>query len=311
MYNEIVKQRFIETFKNKSSKLYAKSLMRRLDILCESELDKEVAEMSKREIIDGLSHIHYISYTSIRTDLYVLKKYFNWYNDNINSINVENVMSISAKDIDLSESLRAELVKDEDELLGILSFATASDGYYESPVSLLAWCGLTLDEILSLKNEDIVFKDDSVFIQSDRQVFHIQSDRIIGLLKDYRSTKSRIVECHGKRELFPDNLGFFIKNMVTENSKFIGKPLTAVTVRKKIDAYNRITPDNIKKITVDGVFLSGGMHRVLESEIETGKISTEVVVNELRAKLRLANDAVALYKAYKKAFGIEVENKAE
>lgn len=285
--------------------------MRRLDILCESELDKEVAEMSKREIIDGLSHIHYISYTSIRTDLYVLKKYFNWYNDNINSINVENVMSISAEDIDLSESLRAELVKDEDELLGILSFATASDGYYESPVSLLAWCGLTLDEILSLKNEDIVFKDDSVFIQSDRQVFHIQSDRIIGLLKDYRSTKSRIVECHGKRELFPDNLGFFIKNMVTENSKFIGKPLTAVTVRKKIDAYNRITPDNIKKITVDGVFLSGGMHRVLESEIETGKISTEVVVNELRAKLRLANDAVALYKAYKKAFGIEVENKAE
>lgn len=308
MYNEVVKHRFIETFKNTGSKLYAKSLMRRLGELCESELDKEVAEMSKQEIIDGLSRIHYISYTSIRTDLYVLKKYFNWYNDNINPINVENALSISADDIDLSESLRAELVKDEDELVGILSFVTASEGYYEVPIILLAWCGLTLDEILKLKNEDVVFKDGSVFIQSDRKVLYIKSEKIINLLKDYKSTKSRVVECHGRREMFPDDIGFFIKNMLTVNSMFIGKPLSAANVRKKIDAYNRITPEHIKKITIDGVFLSGGMHRILESEIETGKISTEVVVNELRAKLRLANDAVNLYRAYKKAFDIKIEN---
>jgi len=308
MYNEAVKQRFIETFKNKGSKLYAISLMRRLAVLWESNLDKEVAEMSKREIIDGLSRIHYISYTSIRTDLYVLKKYFNWYNSNINQINVENAISISAEDIDLSESLRAELVKEEDELIGILSFTTANEGYYEIPVILLSWCGLTLDEILKLRNEDVIFKDGSVFVQSDRKVLYIRSEKIIDLLKDYRSTKSRVVECHGRRELFPDEIGFFIKNMVTVNSKFIGKPLTATAVRKKIDAYNRITPEHIKKITIDGVFLSGGMHRILENEIETGKISTEVVVNELRAKLRLANDAVNLYRAYKKAFDIKVEN---
>jgi len=54
--------------------------------------------------------------------------------------------------------------------------------------------------------------------------------------------------------------------------------------------------------------LSGGLHRILESEVKTGIVSTEIIVNELRTKLRLANDAVNLYKAYKKAFNIKIEN---
>lgn len=310
MYNEAIKHDFIESIQNSGTKLYAKSLFRRISSI-ESDCNKDIAGMSKEEIINELSHMHLLNYASVRSTLSIIKRYVTWYNLNVQNIFLENILSISATDVDLSLSLREEVIKDEDELRAIMSFASASDGYFEVPIILLAWTGFTLSEILGLRNEDVVVRDNTAYVQTERKTTLIDSQYIVNALKEYKSVKSSIRMHRGDWIVYPDNIGYFVKNMITKDSKFAGRPLTADIVRKKIDMYNRMTPDGIKKISVDNTLLSGRLSRILESEIATGGISSEVVVNEMRIRMPLLNDYIALYDSYKRAFDIKIENAAD
>jgi len=311
MYNEAIKLEFIESIKNAGTKKVAKSLFRKTGAICESSLDKDIAVMEASEILGILEQIGHLNYMTLRVDVYLLKRYAKWYNQHVCTTDLSKISSLSAMDVDLSKAFNAGLIKDEDELMGVLSFIAASDGYFEIPVILMSWLGLTLEEILSLKNEDVIFKDNSVFMQTHRKMICTDSDRIVSALREYKSVKSSIRSHRGDWIVYPDDLGLFIKNMVTKDSKFLGRPVTTSIVRKKIEQYNRNIPGNMKQITVDNVLLSGRLHRILESEITTGKVLPETIVNELRIRLVLVNDGIAMYNSYKKAFDIKIENKAE
>jgi len=311
MYNEAIKLEFIKSIHNEGTKKVAKSLFRRTGELCEFALDKDIALAGAQEILSVLERIGHLNYMTLRVDVYLLKRYTTWYDQHVHPIDLIGISSISAADVDLSKAFNAELIKDEDELIGILSFISASDGYFEVPVIFLSWIGLTLKEILNLKNEDIIFKNTSAFIQTHKKMVRTDSSRIVDALKEYKAVKSSIRAHRGDWIVYPDDLGLFIKNMITKDSKFLGRPVTEANVRKKIDMYNRNTPDNFKQITVDSVLLSGRLRRILEMEIATGKVLPETIVNELGIRLSLVNDGFAMYESYKKAFNIKLENQAE
>ena len=308
MYNEAIKQRFLESIDNNGTKTVAKCFLGKLDDTCKGKFDKDIVDMSRDEILDAIGGIGHLNYATIRMDLYLLSKYVEWYNKNIHGINLENFTSISVKDVDLSESYGNQLIKDEDELTALSVSAFAKDGYLEVPVIILSWLGLSMKEIMELKNEDVIFKDDCIFIQVGKNITKVNSPILMEPLKDYKSVKSSIRSHRGDWVVYPDDLGFFIKNMLTKDSKFTGRPLTISRVRKRIEQYNRSVISNDKQITLDNVFLSGALRRILESEISTGKILPEVVASELNIKLNMVNDGITMYETYKKAFNIKIEN---
>lgn len=311
MYNEAIKQNFLESIQNNGTKLYAKSTLDRSGAFFESEYGKDIVEMSSKEMIDGLAQMHLLNYASVRSVLSIIKRYAAWYNSNIKNISLDEIMSITATKVDLSQSLREEIIKDEAELRATMSFLSASEGYFEVPIMLLAWSGLTLKEILELKNEDVVVRGNTVFAQTGRKTTRINSDYIVDTIKEYKAVRSSTRPHRGDWEVYPDDIGYFIKNMIVKDSKFSGKRISAGNVRNRIDVYGATLPDGYKKITPDNVLLSGRLHRILESEIATGTISPEVVVNEMGIKMSLLNDYVALYNMYKKAFSIKPENIAD
>lgn len=308
MYNEAIKSNFLESISNDGTRIVAKSFLGKFDEVCASKFGKDAVDMNRDEILEAMGGVGHLNYTTLRTDLYILSKYVEWFNNNVHEVSIENVASISVRDIDLSESFRAQLIRDEDELTALVGTEFAKDGYLEVPVIIFSWLGLTMNEIVKLKNEDVIFKDDCIFIQLNKNIIRVGSEKLIEPLRDYKLVKSSIRSHRGDWVVYPDDLGYFIKNMITKDSKFTGRPLSVSRIRKRMEQYNRCVINNNKQITIDNTLLSGRLHRILEAEISTGKVLPEVVASELNIKLNIVNDGIAMYEAYKKAFNIKIEN---
>ena len=99
--------------------------------------------------------------------------------------------------------------------------------------------------------------------------------------------------------------------MLFAGSKFTGIPLSINNVRKRITKYSNSLPTGFKEVTVDRTLLSGKLYRLAQMESMTGYIPPEVFRDELGGSIMYQRDNIALYEAYKKAFNIEFENKAE
>jgi len=312
MYNESVKMRFVDTLGSDAFKRYAICLFNRFGDIAEDGANCDVADMSRESFIGFMEQFNYLTYHTIFSDLVILRKYFLWYNKNVHEIDSESLCSVTYKDIDLSESIRKQLLKNKEEVLEIVSHAPAEDGYFENPVLLLSWVGLTLKEILGLKNEDISFEDGYATVNSDKRIYIITSEEITSKLLDYKNVKrSTRARRHVDLDVYPDDLGYFIKSMQTLNSVFSGKRLVEGNIRKKVGAYVANLPDQFKRVTIDDVLLSGRMFRIYEYETKYNTDLNQKIINEMRIKKSALAEYLQLYKCYKKAFGLNIENKAE
>lgn len=311
MYNEAVKCEFIESLDQDVLKTFVKSFFNRTDRLFEQELGKDLAEMNDCEIVENFKKLPQTSYTTVRTHLAILRRYLKWYNNNISSIDMTGINKISMYDIDISGFLSKSIIKNEEELAGILSFLSSQDGYFEIPTLLLSWNGVTLSEILDLKNTDVVFKENYALIRTPIKTYKITSEYTIRSLLDYKSVKSSTRQHRGVWTVYPDDLGYFIKNMVQENAKIIGQRVSAANVRKKIAQYNRLLPEGFKEVTVDRVLLSGKLNRLVDIENKFGSVSPEILLTELGGKQSSLQEVTALYESYKRAFDIHIVDKAD
>ncbi|MFA6831878.1 MAG: hypothetical protein WCR36_06375 [Bacteroidaceae bacterium] len=306
MYNETVKFEFIESLDNDTTKIFATNFFGRTDRLFEQESGKDLAEMGYSEIVENFQKLSQITYTTVRTHLAILRKYLKWYNNNITEVDVTKINNMSTYDVDISLNLFKSLIKDEEELAGILSVLPQKDGYFEIPILLLSWSGITLSNILELKNNDVIFKDTFAFIRTTHKIYRITSAYIVNALKDYKFVKSSTRQHRGLWNVYPDDLGYFIKNMVQENARVIGNRVSATNVRKKIVQFNKLTPGWFKEVTVDKTLLSGKLNRLVETERRLGNVPIEILLTELGGKKALLQDVVALYNSYKKAFSIKL-----
>jgi len=311
MYNEAVKCEFIESLDQDVLKQFVKSFFNRTDRLFEKKLGKDLAEMNDREIVDNFKKLPQISYATVRTHLAIVRKYLKWYNNNISPVDMTEINKISTYDIDISLCLSKVIIKDEKELEVSLSFLSAKDGYFEIPTLLLSWYGITLDEILDLKNTDVMLKENYALIRTPNKTYKITSEYTINCLSDYKFVKSSKRKHHGVWTVYPDDLGYFIKNMVQKNSKITGSRVLDKNVRKKITQYNRLLPKGFKEVTVDKVLLSGKLNRLVDFENKFGSIPQEVLLTELGGKQSSLKEVTALYESYKKAFDIHVNYTAD
>lgn len=305
MFNSEVKNKHLEIV-NKTSIVKIISLFQKLEKL-EDAMQKDFAAMNREEIISCIESFDYLSYATLRSDLVLLKNYVIWYNDNIEKVDIEIVENLLAKDFDLTNSIKKNLIKDENELRASLSFRKASEGYYEIPILCLSWLGLTPEVIVNLKNEDVYAKNGDVFVKTPNKTIMVKSEFIKTVLMEYSRVKTASRETKlssSYRYVFSDDMGYFIKYMYPPGSKFIGSRVSTKDISKKITQYNNIfVPDKFKKVNISEVLKAGRLYRIYEEEQKTGCLTPDIFINEFNNNAQTyLNDVIRLYQCYKKAF---------
>lgn len=300
MYNEVVKQMYINRTENEKSIIALTNLFNRMETNIEIPLGRDLATIGNEKLKISLEEMGYLSYSTIRTEVGLLRDYINWYDNNVAPV---EKLDLLARDIDISEGIRRNIFKDEDELKASLSYLPVAEGYFEVPVLLLSWIGMELNDILNLKNEDLMFKEYGVFINTPKSVIDVKSEYIKNSLFEYSKVKTSTRKHRGIWIVNMDDLGYFIKNMVPANSRLCGKRLTPDTIRRKLFILNNMLPSNLKQVTITNVLLSGKLWRIKQEEDLIGKITEEIFLKEFKTKYgMIINDMMEVYKYYKKVF---------
>lgn len=301
MYNVDRKREYLITISNENSRKAGKSLFNRIEDV-ELYYSQDIADLKANDLKHALGMMHYLSFATLRTDLSLLKDYIYWSNNNISPNDYNAIKVINAKDIDISEAICEELFKDEDELKASLSFWSASEGYFESPIACLSWIGLDIKQILNLKNEDVYIENGTMFVRIPDRTIQIESDYIYEVLLNYSKTKSATRKHRSDWVVFADDIGYFIKNFIP-SSKFAGRRMTPLLVRRKITKCNLTLPDGLKKITLNNILLSGRLNRIMLEKQKTGALSDSMFVNEFNKKeQRYINDIKRIYEYYEQVF---------
>lgn len=304
MYNQEIKTRYLNTICSEASRVSAERYLIRFSKQAEDPSGVDIGDMTQEEIKLCLESMNYYSFSTIRTDIYILKEYVRWYNKYIKLTDESPLDGLSARDIDLTKSFRRNLLKDERELVDVVSQLPIDEGHPEIPVLLLSWLGLEIDDIIALKNEDVYVLNNTMFVKTPiGGTIRIQNKYMHDALMEYSIVKSATRQHRSEWKVFSDDLGFFVKNMLPANSRIIGKRLTADMARKKVAHFYGSLSDDFKKASLSLVILSGRMHRIMMYEKANGNVPIEVFVSEFKSKLQVhLNDTMQQYEVYKKAF---------
>ena len=303
MYNETVKLNYIASIEMQSVKDAIKSLFNKIGDKIEAPQDKEIASMSREVVIDGLERSGYQSVSTMRTEISHLTDYFDWYSKNVQVVD-ENIKTIIPSDISLVTSIRENLFGSVDEIgLSLISFPP-DEGYYHAPICCLMWLGLEVDEILNLKNEDVFLIGADMFVRTPSKIIQVESKYVYDTLLEYSKSIYGVRTHYGDREVYADDIGYFIKSFLSKNSTRLGKRIKPINVRRKLAASNAQLNMGVKRVTETSVLTSGRLYRVREEERKNGSISMATFINEFKTtKDRPIRDAMSLYDFYKMAYG--------
>lgn len=303
MYNEIVKLNYLNSISKDSVRSAVESLFNKIEDTVEAPLDKEIATLSRSDVIDGIERSNYLSISTLRTEISHLTDYFKWYSKNIQEVK-SDIKTITSSDINLTLSVKENIFKDVDELGASLVQFPPDEGYLHAPVCCLAWLGLELDEILNLKNEDIFLKGTHMFVKAPTKIIQVESKYIYDVLTKYGNTRQAIRTHYGDREVFADDIGYFIKRFLSEMSTRTGKRISEINVRRGLATANARLNSGVKRFNITTVLTSGRLYRIREIERTTGVVPMAVFINEFKTtKNRPIRDAMGLYEFYKMAYG--------
>lgn len=290
MYNEEIKQRYFDQIHNKSTRHSALIALSKI----EEHLKDDIAKSFRIEIINALEKCDYISYSTLRTELYIINDYINWYNKNIETTNVSIIKDITSGEVDLSESLRKNIFFSPEEIRTSVRFWPAKEGYFVPVVAYLYFMGFDNAEIIDLKKSDVHEENGKVYVTSNKKTVIVDEDFIAKDLIEYSKVKNSTREHMGTWTVYAIETGKYIRNFYTFNRK--NKcPVSAMTLRSKFAECNKLLGNDYKNITERVLDCSGRLYRVMQEEERTGDYK-EALNREFKQR---GYDNEILYLTYK------------
>ena len=295
MYSEDVKIRFLKSDAVAPTEARKDIIIGRYKQLFENfeDLEREngcdLAELPWMEIKDAIEQMDYISYSSMRNLLWLMRNYNQWYGDTLQKQTTEIP---DASDVDLTDSFRRNLILSPEELLRISSVHSAQDGCIDEPVGILAWMGKSLREMLALRDADIASDGDDVFV---RDV--IVEPRELGTPLLYYKETSRFHPNHTLVVKMPGEM--FLRRTGKTTNAHLYQPLTEKTVKNIL--YNHKN-DFAKPFNIATLNSSGMFYRLLQAD-KHGEIIT---ARWLQENMDIGKHASTLrldYECYCKAIG--------
>lgn len=308
MYNQEIKERFLAEYvgnRKSSAQLYFELINEREELL-----GKDLAQMQKHEVVATLKHIHIRTYSTAFGCLSFLRSYVKWCDTNsvFKSVN-PGLISLTVDDIDISEELKEILFESEDDLIKeIDSIRPFDDGYPESISMLLVWMGLRLDEITSIRIDDVNLEKKWVYVPC-RDLFVSFSDRIADILRVYEKTKVGYRSAGGdSRPVFrDDSYDRYVRKYLPKGKS--NDPFTHTQIKHITNHLNSIYVDrgNPPKFTPGNVLMSGALHRISmleQSGVDVFSIKNKKIVTTAFVAKANLYEILWLYRNYKRALNL-------
>ena len=313
MYNEEIKRRFLEEVaRNKAEKIHFSSVF---NAFCrfEQSFRADISEMTKGVVVDCLERLCLDETGTVRTYITVGNKYTDWCETNRCFTNIPHgFKGLSVDDVDISDAISKSFFRDELDLVSSIQMVhDLNSGYADAPVLALAWLGLTMKEILALRDSDVDLDNRCIHLL-DGSVINGFSDTVHDVL--YRYSACRISsrdKGNVTQEVVKDmSVNSFIKKMLTRGSKFFGRKISQVQVKGQLDMlvekYEQLgfpRRHNFSNAWRSGRFYA--LHQAEQSGLDVFDFNNRPAVEQIFRHKKNYHDTIKMYRWYKKAFSLE------
>lgn len=302
MYDEELKEKFLSLNNNSIARRNFEGMFRRTERY-ENEIAKELALFSKEETVSMLSSMSYKQYYSIDDEIRRIKRYKKWYSKETGHDFFMSEMDFSIEDIDLSQYFRRSMAESLDKLLLDCHEDDPANGSLMQPLIVLLYYGMSLSEILDLRNDDVKIYGKFAMIECKKRKFGIENTNAVNSLDKYKN-------CRGGRNA----KGIELK--VTRNGdKFLYKmsgpgsslPWRDTSLRAYVNnRRQRLSPSQYSDeyLSIRAVKAMGEYHRAMEL-LDDGYTIEKVAAKIFEGQNYRKTDIVILersVKAYRKAF---------
>ena len=312
MYNSEVKERFLSEYASKGSNV--KNIRYRFDNIGNFEqfISKDMAQMSKNEAISALNQLEFLEMSSAEGFLSVTKTYIRWCKDyEVFDDIAEGFLQVSLTDIDPSLSMSKMFFRDERDFLYSMRKVREFDELQNDVIALIfAWLGLSLDEALDIRDNDVDFEARKIYNRNGTTVVSWISDEFIEILYQYQRMKSAIRQ-NGTttyevvKDLSHDG---FIKRVCSVNSDKLG---TKIPPRQLVSAINKMNKKYVElgfapRFSVQNAQRCGRLHRLWVMEQSGFMVDDKRNANTVEEVCGSKQYRKILwqYKHYKRAFNL-------
>lgn len=312
MYNREVKERFLSEYSSKGYNM--KYVGARFEAIGESErlLSKDIAEMSKTEAISVANQLEFLEMGSTEGFLSVVKSYVRWCENNAVFEHIaDGFLQISLNDIDPSAFMSKVFFRDEQDFLYAIRKVREFDELQNDVIALIfGWLGLSMDEALDIRDEDIDFETRKIYDRSGVVLVPWISDAFTEILQQYQRAKSAIRQNGTTNYEVIKDLSYdgFIKRVCSANSDKLGTKLPARQVASAIEKMNRqyVALGFASRLSMRNAQRCGGLHRLWIMEqsgfvVDDKKNASTVEEVYGSSKYR---KILWQYKHYKRAFNL-------
>ena len=253
MYHEELKLKFFKDIKWAKNTIPKRQQYFSLIGKTEDRYHKDVAEMTVDELICAIKETHRVSGLELCDSTYGLKQYISWYDKTIkDSLTKQREEIINNFDpLDYAEELidfGPCYTFDQIESM-ISKVYSRTDGFLIWPAFVLAWIGLSVSEIIDLKEENFTWYNKQIKIGGE--VFQFNR-AIYDILKIYASTTTGWRKQNRVFQVKLVDVGYFLKPTVTQNSKKIPSQVTKKQIAAAFDRFNALYQEQEN----DAAFLS-------------------------------------------------------
>lgn len=309
MYNEDIKRNFLDT--ECSSLRRQKDAEKAFSSIASFEQKNglDAAEMDRASCLDMLQSVEINELSGIRSYIARLRLYTRWCEkNNIFPSIPGGIFEVSPDDVDITDSLKGVLFKNEFDLLESIRLVRDFDsGYPEVAAFCLYWLGVTKDEAVSLKDTDVDLVNKIVYGR-DGIIAEGFSDAICDVLNRYRNCKwstrpngntiSKV-----RKDLSVDT---FLKRMLTDGSKKFGKPVTKEQIATLCQD---VVTDCLalgfpSRHTFQNVWRCGGFNRMYKLEQSGVDVMNRPTIETVFRGKKNYYDTLRMYQYYKKVFGL-------
>jgi len=182
MYNEIIKNQYLNELPTSALKSIYASIFKRTDVM-EEQLEKDIFSFDLKDCIDLLLFLSPKSVSAIKTFKSQIGKYVDWAIENRISLESKNYWLIVPVDDDfIKASFKNRYIKDLDELIELVDIGIASN--YDKCVVYLLYMGImgeNCDEIIELQRTNVDERSNT--ITTKRRVYNEIIEPLYDIIK--------------------------------------------------------------------------------------------------------------------------------
>ena len=308
LYNEKIKEAYIATLPTGSQP----RIRRRFESTAVAECDagRDIVEFTHEALVRWFAKSDWVAVDAVRGCIADFIRYNRWAHDTNQGFQFTDAVEKfnAQKDIEFTRGISISLLSSPDELVSKVSRVYPIDeGYEVLPALIFAWLGFTAGEAVQIQSEAVDCVQHRVFMPDGTLYPYPIPDCFWEPLAIYSKTKVSERATNSIRKVFADDLGFFLKKMVTQNSKQAGKPFTSDAISASVTRFSLLYEERFHEyigFTYQTIMQSGRYYRLYQAELSGVDLyakENKDLVMEL-GKGKMVKDVLTIYEAYRKAF---------